>query len=316
MAYSSRTPADPLTGPLKSALQKAIRRGEVDWAATYAYELGQRDMEQVARRITVIVPEDVEWRAMDTVVRASREELGRRPHDPAQPSLLDLAAGLASMPKQREASYLLWAHLGQRRARPTFAAVEAAIDAGDYAGLLGLVEVALDEKSLFGKEGIGNLMVARAVTPGIVKAGLFRARFGGVGVWESLAAAVLAVFDDVTDEEQVIPWSAWQRHDELAFPWYVFDGHTGIGSAALGHTARKMGVPKDVLRALMFGFSSVVSGPSMRDGRWHREAEAAEAVKYKYGTPEEGAHLWARYEGEIRGFIEWLMSKEGIKSRD
>src|SRR4051812_5506551 len=94
---------DPVAGRVKSALQKYVRRGEVEKAIAVTAALLERgDGVAVARRLPVIAAEDVGLR----YVPVAAEALDRwQKHKDAE-GLLSATALLARAPKLKEAYWL------------------------------------------------------------------------------------------------------------------------------------------------------------------------------------------------------------------
>ena len=87
-----------------SLLQKAIRRGETDWALAAADNLLQRDPDRLWRRLLIIAFEDVGIANLDLIARvtaASRYRRTYEKHGLARTALLILTAELCVSPKCR-----------------------------------------------------------------------------------------------------------------------------------------------------------------------------------------------------------------------
>jgi hypothetical protein len=303
---------DPRLGIYKSALQKAIRRGQVDTATSAAHALltvhGGRTA--LTRRLPAITAEDVGARWLPSVVRASRQAA----HEPGAPNgrLLSVTAALASLPKSREAYWLAATCWGGRRKAPVVSrdALRVALAAGDYQAAVAIY-IAARERRVWrsGPRVIDALYEflrdAPAPARDIAEAALWREALGGAGVDELGAAAVIAAIDGPSGPLPDLPHIPYAAPDP-AHPvaWEAFDSHTAIGRRVLGRVARRHGLPARMLAGLMFNYESILVGPSEEPARWRDEALELDARGGGWHSHDEGCRLWRSLRDEIRREIE------------
>jgi hypothetical protein len=305
---------DPRLGTYKSAVQKYVRRGEIDAAVSAAEALvrvpGGRSA--LARRLPVIAAEDVGPRWLPAVVRVTRTARSAIDLDALDEQLRAITAGLASLPKNKSAYWLAatcWDGRKQADAA-TPGALRTALRAGDHRAAVAIYIAARDR--LIWRSGQRVIDALReSVREGpelagaIVEAALWREGQGGSGIDELAAAAVIAAIDrpdgPIPDPPSVAhaPPDALRRLD-----WYAFDGHTVIGERVTGKIARRHGIPPRMLADLMFNCSSILLGPSEEPSRWRDEALELDARSGGWVTHQAGQQLWLRLRDEVRAEIE------------
>lgn len=140
---------DPRYGAYKSAVQKYIRRSEIDKAVAAASQLAELPggRSSLERRLTVIAAEDVGWRWIPAVGRAG-DAVASVADDPAREQLLRITASLASLPKSREAYWLGATCWNGRRIPPNVSreALSAAIATGDHRAALAICLAAVESR--------------------------------------------------------------------------------------------------------------------------------------------------------------------------
>ena len=303
---------DPWLGTYKSALQKAIRRGEVSRAAWAAERLLTRPggRSALARRLPVITAEDVGSRWLPAVGKAVVAAKAASP-ELADAALVDTAARLAALPKDKEAYWLantVWdgRHQAGGAGRE---ALERALAAGMHREALAICFDAHGRRQWrSGDRAIDALLGALAEAPGLAreigKWALWREGLGGA-IGECIAAAVIASVDrpeGPVPELPAVEYEPLPAATQLA--WEACDGHTPIGGRVIARHARLLGMEADTLGLLMFDEDGIRLGPAEVPARWKAEALAMDAVRGGWGTPEAGARLWASVRDEIRADIE------------
>lgn len=304
---------DARYGAYKSATQKYIRRGEVDKAVAAGAALaglpGGRAM--LGRRLSVIAAEDVGWRFIPAAARAAKE-CEALPDDEALPRLLAVAAGLAALPKSKEAFWLAATSWGGRRV-PTEVSASAlcrAIAAGDHQEAMAICLNA-KENMVWRSSGRvidalrGALLTSPPQAQEIGRWALWREAQGGYGTGELIASALIAAIDRPDGQEPVLPVvDASPSDGEIHLDFYTLDGHTDRGRRSLARVARTQGVDERLLAGLMFAFESIRLGPSELPCRWRDEARQLDAVAGGWGTPAAGAKLWASFRPAVQADIE------------
>ncbi len=303
---------NPLLGTYKSCLQKYVRRGEVAkaaWAAERLLSLpGGRSA--LARRLPVIVAEDTGARWLPAVGRAIVAAEGSTAEDGAS-LLIGAAASLSSLDKSKEA-YWLAGTVWEGRLVPVRTgrrALEEALAEGLYREALAICFEAHERRRWrSGERAIEALLAALAQGPELAQEigrwALWRERLGGA-VGECLAAAVVAAIDrpdGPVPELPTIEYEPLAAATRLEF--YCLDGHTALGSRVLARQAQRLGIPAASLGLLMFVEEGIRLGPVELPSRWKTEALALDAVQGGWGTPEDGAKLWASIREAIRADIE------------
>jgi RadC-like JAB domain len=303
---------NPWLGTYKSCLQKSIRRGEPAKAACGAERLlalpGGRTA--LARRLPVITAEDVGARWLPAVGQAIVAAEGSTAESGAS-LLIGTAASLSTLDKDRTCGYLasiVWGegHLPLRTSRQ---ALEEAIAAGLYREALAICFAALEKRQWRGGERvIEALLAALAQGPELTREigrwALWRERLGGA-VGECLAAAVIAAIDRPDGPIPELPPVEYEPLPASTRPdWVALDQHTAVGSRVIARQARMLGMPAASLGLLMFDEEGIRCAPRELPSRWRDEALAMDAVEGGWGTPQEGAKLWASIRDAIRTDIE------------
>ena len=311
---------DPRYGAYKSALQKYIRRGEIDKAVMAAGALAELPggAAMLSRRLTVIAAEDVGWQLVPATAEAVHASAQNSPRE-AMKQLTSIAAALAGLPKSREAYWLAatcWQ--GRRIARTVSrSALAEALAEGRHQEALAICLAAIEAREWrSGDRIIDALTGCLADTPpaaqDVGRSALRRAAQGGFGVDELVAAAVIAAIDRPTGPLPVLLlYKAIEPVRPLRLEWYTQDGHTDVGRRALGAVSRRLAVPQERLAALMFNYSSIVMGPVERAARWRGEALALDARAGGWGSVEAGALEWSEFEAEVRTAIEQELTERG-----
>lgn len=317
-------PRDPWLSPLKSQLQKLIRRGMIDDAVVTARELEKRNVEALARRLTVIAAEDVDWRLMPDVCKQCAPALVPRGRvktmmDPAEErmTMIEVAASMAGRPKEKDAFWMACSVWNGRLVAPdpTLDSLAAAIEAKDHRTAMAVVFGGAERGTRHLAPMLGQLrsMAEGVAAREIVDWSLWRAQIGGVGFGECLAAAVMAVIDK--PQEQVFLAEVGWKEVPFRFHWFALDGHTRVGKIAQGSFAKKNGIESSKLGDLMFAYESCRMGTVELPSRWKREAMERMGSAERgagWGAPEVGEQMWMSLRDDLRGLIEWLMDKEGM----
>lgn len=312
---AKRGRGDPRIPPLKSALQKYIRRGLVTTAVAVAAEMARipGGEQSVWRRLPVIAAEDVGYWFVPEIMAA---ELPTAPTDDLI-RLYDVVAALAAAPKDKTPYWLanlVWAD----RHRPqemTTDALRTAINVADYYEATAIAIYADDVGIMHGKGGLAVVMHETAETlpepaRAIVKACLARTARGGAG--ELFAAMMIAAIDQPRDEPptlRVPPYQVLDRPVPLD-PW-TQDGHTKLGKIGLGISGRRLRWPALNLAELMFNFESIKMGPiEVPDQRWRTDALALDAAQGGWVTHALGQELWAKIGPDVLSSIRWIQERE------
>ena len=303
---------NPWLGAYKSSLQKAIRRGEpakAAWAAERLLALpGGRSA--LARRLPVITAEDVGARWLPAVGRAivaaesSSAESGVS-------VLIGTASSLSTLDKDRTFGYLASivcgeGHLPLQTSRQ---ALEEAIAAGHHEAALAIAFDALVKREWRSAgRAIEALLAALAQGPELTREigrwALWREHLGGA-VGECLAAAVIAAIDRPDGPIPELPPAQYEPLPaSTRIDWYALYQHTAVGSRVLARQAQLLGMPPGMLAGVMFAESGIRCAPRELPSRWKTEALALDAIQGGWGTPEEGARLWASIRDAIRADIE------------
>ena len=304
---------DPRYGAYKSAVQKYIRRGEVAKAAAATERLGSLPigLGMLRRRLTVIAAEDVGWRYIPDV--AARAEASEGMDDSAaRDQLVALAAGLASLPKQKEAFWLVATCWDDRRTAPsvTTEALREALHESRYQDAVAICLAAQGAKRWRSNGRIIDALrfgldTAPSFAHQVGHFALRREAKGGAGGGELTAAAVIAAIDRPDGIAPVVPTVSWQPVDgPVDVDWYALDVHTALGRRAVDAVARRYGIDAGRLGWLMFAFESILLGPEELPSRWHQECLEMDARIGGWGDQDNGAELWLRYRDEVRSAIE------------
>lgn len=287
---------------LKSALQKSIRRGEVELAATVTARLLAMDGGRSAlrRRLPVIAAEDVgaAWIPVATL-------------DPEDDAVIPrVVAAMARAPKDK-AAYWLAATVWEDRyqvARISRVRLERTLRSGDHRQAVALALAAKATRHWrSGERLIGALREAIA-TRGteavqVGEAALIREALGGSGEAELIAAAVIVAIDGLVS----VPTAANEAPSPATItrlPWYVADGHTAAGQRALRRVARRHGLPSRGLTELMFSFESVRISPIEVPSQWASLARALDAEAYGWESHDHGARIWEAIRADVRDEVE------------
>jgi hypothetical protein len=304
---------DPRIGTYKSAVQKYIRRGEIQSAVDSASGLLRLPggTNALSRRLSVIAAEDVGPLWIPAVVAITR---ARRPRDPDADAgaLLAAVAGLASLPKSKEAYWLAgtcW--LGRRRPRAVSRfALGRAIESGDYREAVAIYMAAREARCWRRGERVIDELLERAhagsaVAKAVVESALWREGQGGFGIDELAAAAVIAAVDQPDGALPTLPAINYAPPNPARkLDWYVYDGHTTVGRAAIARVAGRRGLRRDALSWLQFNCESIVLGPREEPSRWKHQALEFDAVTCGWKTAADGDRLWQALRDEIRAEIE------------
>lgn len=302
---------DERIGLLKSAVQKAIRRGETDLAYAAAERLlalpGGRSA--LARRLPVIAAEDVGWW---WIPAASVD--GEGPN--AEAELLRTTTGLSSVPKQKEAYHLadtVW----EERLPVSVVSADAFRDAlltSDHRTALAIALAARERRQWrSGERLIRVLAEAFADAPDVsrmaAESALRREAKGGSGTDELLAAAIIAAIDRPDGAPATLPTVNPAVASVLRLPWWVADSHVAVGERVLRRVAMRRGMSYRMLAELQFSYESVLLGPAEIPSRWRVQAIAMDAVAYGWGTDERGMDLWRTLRPEVSSALERELSR-------
>ena len=304
---------DPRIGTQKSALQKSIRRGDIDAAVSATQALldlpGGRSA--VARRLPVIAAEDVGPRWIPAVVRVTRQM--RSVTDPAEldPELRRLAAGLASLPKSKDAYYLAATCWDGRRRAPDVSreALGAALESGAHQDAVAIYIAARESRQWRSGARVIDVLLERGregpeLTRGIVEDALWREAQGGSGTDELVAAAVIAAIDRPTGAPPEVPTVAAMPGLMRPPAWWAFDTHTLVGGRVIGRVAGRHGMRADTLAWIQFNCESIRLGPSEEFSRWREEALALDARFGGWDTQAAAERIWDSLRDEVRAEIE------------
>lgn len=311
----------------RSAIQKAVRRGDLDLAHTALTALwsDHRHKGWLRWRVMSIIQEDclpmvgeaaALLQKIKTVEKDSAEELSvwRKFFYRCClcPAMKD-AAGLMNLAREPEYSvdhpeFRITSQFAARLATESISDVAASVE-----------EWALRSRPLsnYEKEAIrllrqrsavggmvGDQMVPIAAIPIIVYRGMDP---------DSLKDAV---------KEGSKKWEAEVKRSKpkaVALPWYCFDMHTQVGKIALGAIARREKIDKDVLFRIWFmsesakhprwhvNWSKVKSHPSMFETMWWREWLKVSLAKT--GMEPVKVLTWWRDElgKKVQGMVEYLL---------
>jgi hypothetical protein len=264
----------------------------------------------LARRLPVITAEDVGARWLPAVGRAivaaegSSAEVGTS-------ILIGVAASLSTLDKSKE-SYWLAATVWEGRHVPALTgrrALEEALAAGLYREALAICYDAHEKRQWrSGERAIDAVLAALAGGPELAQEigrwVLWREGLGGA-VGECMAAAVIAAVDRPDGPVRELPAVEYEPlPSSIRLSWTDTDIHTSLGGRVLARQAQRLGIPAASLGLLMFDEEGIKLGPSEVPSRWKNEALALDAVQGGWGTPEEGAKLWASIREAIRADIE------------
>lgn len=307
---------DPRMGTYKSALQKAIRRGETSNARSAAMWLGglPRGTRALAKRLSVIAAEDVGAVWLPAVVVITRET-GDGTADLER--LAALADSLSQLPKQKEAYWLAATCWDGRLVvkDPSPAQFSEALEQGDHR-LSVATYIAAHEIRQW-RSGLRLISVLEAklrsgplLTQAIGSAALWREAGGGSGSHELVSAAVIAAIDQPDGPVPDLPLPVGGRANIASrLSWDIFDGHTLIGERALGRVARQRGLAGRHLADLMFNCESIRLGPTEEPARWKELALALDAQAGGWRTDAEGLRLWANLRDLVKDQIELGISE-------
>lgn len=305
---------DPRVGTYKSALQKAIRRGEIDGAVSAVQVLlGQPGgRTAVARRLSVIAAEDVGARWIPAVVRVTRTARSETNLDALDDELRAIAAGLASLPKDKTSYWLAATCWGGRREADevTPDALTNALAAGDHQAAMTIYIGARDQRTWRSGPRIIDALRQRVrdapeLALAIVESALSREGQGGFGIDELAAAAITAAIDrpdGPIPELPTVPCGPPDPDRPLGFE--VYDAHTLTGQRVIGRVARRHGMRTRMLADLMFTYESIRLGPSEEGSRWRDEALELDARLGGWVTHSAGERLWRELRNEVRAEIE------------
>jgi len=298
---------------LRSAVQKYIRRGQVQKAVDVAYTLlGDRgEMWWLSRRLPVICAEDVGWGYMPALLEVM--------DDPSEADVIEMAARLAAAEKNKDAGWLV--ELAVRR-KERFAdsdrlgdlAAEFVVD-GRYVDALACLWLLKDEEVRAASAvlwGLSESEVVRAI--GYV---CNRRLQVGAGNWDGaylLACWLLALKHD--------PPSVWPlpdcltvqsyvdaRHVVDEVDWWCFDQHTWLGKRCIGRVARRVGMREHVLAELMFNYSSAVLSPLRGDEEYRDVAFEVMAKEFGFSSDADAEETWRRVSDDVKECILWHLRR-------
>lgn len=310
---------DPWIGAYKSAVQKYVRRGAVAKAAWAAERLLSRPggRSALARRLPVITAEDVGGHWLPAVCAAMLATQTATAEDAAS-LLIRVTTSLSALAKDKEA-YWLAATVWEGRHVPAGTgreALEVALAAGYYQEALAICyEAHARRQWRSGDRAIDALLAALAQGPELAQEigrwALWRERLGGA-VGECMAAAVIAAIDRPDGSIPELPTATFEPVPvPCELDWYALDMHTAIGGRVLTRQAQRLGMPAPSLGLLMFDEEGIKLGPTELPSRWKAEALTFDAIQGGWGTPEDGAKLWASIREVIRTDIEREMYTSG-----
>lgn len=306
-----RRSGDPRLSPLKSAIQKYVRRGEITKAVSTAAEMlevpgGQASLE---RRLLVICAEDVGWEWVPALAAAISR--GMKPEQ-----VLDAVASLASLPKQKEAYWLANTVWGGRHRIPMLTVDDllAEIGARDYQAALAILIEGDERDKLRGVGGITAALyqVAERSTPAteaLIRSVLKQFRGTAGELW---SAAVIAAIDQPESLPSALPrvsWTALPRPKPL--DWYTQDGHTRIGGIGLSMVVKRNPmIGRDSLTEMMFDFESIKLAPEEIPGRWRDESFEHDCREHGWQSEEWARTSWEQHYGPlVQDAIEWLQGR-------
>jgi hypothetical protein len=312
---ASRLPPwrNPLLANYRSALQKHIRRAEINKAVAVAQAMlgmpGGRSA--LARRLPIVCVEDV---GIDWIPDVGRTiaAVGQETASETTERLLGVTAALASLPKDKSAYHLadsVW--MGRHKPREvSAAALLAAIAAGDHKEALAVCLGAIERRQWRSGARLIDVMTG-AVANGperaraVVHWSLWREAQGGSGTEECVAASVIAAVDRLDGPAQRLPAVTYERPvGPPRLAWYCADPHTPLGAKVAARHARRLGMTTEALSWLWFNEESLRLGPAELPSRWKDEALALDAIEGGWGTPKDGTRLWVSIRDAIRADIE------------
>lgn len=311
-------PIDPWVA--SSLLQKAIRRGEVDYAVYAARTLHRQRGSGIWRRFLIIACEDVGIADLDLVrhVAMLGDRSLRQPFGPDEAIVADVAQRLAEAPKDRSSDYLICAaieHPGYEQERETVAVlpiedqIAIAVDSEQP-----IVRRAIACWYSSGVNGGGCRVLGSGDLPGLLRG------FQRLGFAESLSG-IIETAARKTNEPMVIMlpllWALLQEDTRppqieekrlpidpccRTIPAWVFDKHTGVGKRAIAWFIRENPAIDSVLSEYVADFrarevlamaSFYADGiPVARRLMWSRSHEleslGLETDMLKTGCPRQG----------------------------
>lgn len=304
---------------LKSALQKYMRRGEVEKATGAAAGMlasGVEGWVGLAKRIPMILVEDMGWEWMGRVYQVAKNwPLGKTGHKPEhERQMLEVVANLATVPHTKEAGWLFGMGLeGLKKAQwYTPVALEKAINEGNYEESVRLCMAAHKERNFLQYHGLVRVITKAAegappLAQQVVEGALWRLRKGGMEGDECMliCTCVMAILDRL--EKEPLEWPAVQikRPPEpiAVLDWYGLDGHTYRGKAALHKVAQKHGLETGHLSELMFFYESIKMNPE-RKARWKEESLEYVAHDLGYRSFAAGGEVWDKVKPEVQALLE------------
>lgn len=303
-----------------SLLQKAIRRGDAEYAVSAGLRLHQLRSNGIWRRLMVIAHEDVGIGDLDLVVTATKlgtDQAARQANGGDQKVIADLARQLAAAPKDRSSDYLVCAavsHPGFDKDREAIAllpdcerilvatdstqpAVTRAIGTWYASGVNG------DGPNILGAGDIKRLLRAfeNHGLPDHVALGLqlaARKTKDPITIMLAVLWALASESGDRTDELRPVPSSPIVN----GVPLYAFDKHTAVGKRAIARFAAENKCLDRVISDFVPDFRARAvaemacfyadAAPVRRRAEWklsqELEALGLEADMMKVGCPLEG----------------------------
>ena len=301
-------------GPLKSAVQKFVRRGMAEEAAATAVVLARRGL-PLFQRLPIIAAEDVGWEFTAPVFNACQQLAGHiglfgQTRDVQIQSVAKLARALARMPKDRDCSGLagLAALANERKSlTPDLQALRGAIEAKDE-----LLAMRHCERFAAGRQHglVWDMfrMMAEA-RGGAIEChveGIRGESCQGLLLGDELillAAGIYALAGSKAER----PFN-WQSADGTVaepkdwLPWYVFDMHTREGCEAKAELQRQ-GVDVKRLNSLWWYWESSLVDVEM--GQLARQERIAR------GFDDQTQAEWLGDRAKLRAAVELRMSDLG-----
>lgn len=310
--------ADPWhEAELKSAMQKFVRRGEVDNAIHAGVQFFWRSPEGFVRRSVIVAIEDVSYTVVPEVVCYGRKikELAKKEKTKlAEQLVVRTMKLLAAHPKDKSACWAgdvgreKWVEKHPDPVPDWKELLINAINKHDAVEAAGLAVKGLRQTSY---QEVFDLLEDKAIEHGemaIRTMACLRwrvaqgARYGDLDILAQGAALTLC---KEAREVYAVPGG------DIKLPWYTLDGHTLIGKIALESLAKEL--PDDATRLsfLMFLEESIVLGPETADTEFEFRDEAYEIIypRYVKRSVEEAAIEWKKLGPKVQAAIEDVMRK-------
>jgi len=294
---------------LKSAVQKAIRRGDLGvlrWSLDRVWRRPE-GRAWLCRRLPILAGEEL-WSHVGWAGYTGRigQALVKRPgaEQAARVVLEGAAAALAAAVKNKDAEGLQTLARWGEDLPASVGALTAALQAGQA------LRVAVITFALLGQGGDPwTVLLGWAATHGTTESVLVveeaRARYGRGALEDDqrlfVGAAVLAALYP----EQVATHIELHPVEAFAVPpdWVVADMHTDLGRRALSRVAKARNIPRETLSTLWFYMESARLDRERTDGWW---PTAVETILQRHGFASVGdaRQTWEWLRSEIQHEIE------------